>query len=265
MNIAEDKKQEVIDFHKMGKSQNQISLLTGVSKPYVNAIIAEYDISNTAITGLGIITTQTNIPTSNPQQSSTSYFPENSSLAEIRYKEQRISDLELQLKDLKNELNKLSVEHTTLQKEHATLQIEHRSIEAKHQYEKDNIVAQNNFSQKSSLDGLMDKVVTPILNNPKLVDAISIGLIHKLSGGGPQPQQQIQQVSSYDHPLINTPETGTQIQEVLEVFKQFKAEEIDKLHTLFGVFMVERGMINSVTNSAVDYVRKKQNSQQQTT
>jgi len=228
------------------------------------SICSELEASDIAISGFGVG------PNTMPQQTQqpvvrTPYYPENSSLAELRYKDQRISDLELQLKDLKNDLNKLSVEHTTLQKEHAALQIEHKSIETKHQYEKDNIVAQNQFSQKSSLDGLMDKVVTPILNNQKLVDAISIGLIHKLSGGGaPNQPQQIQQPTCYNHPLINTPETGTQIQEVLEVFKLFTAQEIEKLHTLFGVFMHERGMINSVTNSAVDYLQKKQNSSQQT-
>lgn len=263
MNITEDKKQEIIRLRLAGKSQNQITLITGVSKPYVNAICSELEASDKAISGLGIGPNNMQQPVQQPVVRP-SYYPENSSLAELRYKEQRISDLELQLKDLKNDLNKLSVEHTTLQKEHATLLIEHKSIEAKHQYEKDNIVAQNNFSQKSSLDGLMDKVVTPILNNPKLVDAISIGLIHKLSGGGQQPQQQIQQPTGYNHPLINTPETGTQIQEVLEVFKQFNAQEIEKLHTLFGVFMMERGMINSVTNSAVDYLQKKQQQQQST-
>jgi hypothetical protein len=264
MNVSEDKREEIIRLCLAGNSQNQIAFITGVSKPYVNAICSELKGSDKAISGLGVGPNNLQQQVNQPSMRN-SYYPENNSLAELRYKDQRISDLEIQLKDFKNELNKLSVEHTTLQKEHAALQIEHKSIEAKHQYEKDNIVAQNTFSQKSSLDGLMDKVVTPILNNQKLVDAISIGLIHKLSGGGTQPQQQIQQVSSYDHPLINTPETGTQIQEVLEVFKQFNAQEIEKLHTLFGVFILERGMINSVTTSAVDYVRKKQNSQQQTT
>lgn len=264
MNLAPEKINEIKRLRIAGKSQNEIVAITGVSKPYVNEVCKSIVETHTSVNGFGNLEQEftpamqpvrfPNYPVSYPENN-------NSNVAELRYKDQRIADLEMQLKDIKSELNKVGIEHSTLTKEHAQLQIEHRSIEAKHQYEKDNIVQQNTFSQRSSLDGLMDKVVGPILNNEKLVDAISIGLIHKLSGGTPQQQPQIQ--GAYDHPLINNAQTGDMIREILEVLKQFNAAEIESLHTLFGVFMLQRPMIATVTKSAIDYVSKIENQKNQ--
>lgn len=253
MNLSQDKISEIQRLRNAGKSQNEIAEITGVSKPYVNTICKQVDYSPSVVSGLGFINQA--IPEEKRHNWS---FPENNNQAELRYKDQRIADLEMQLKDFKNDFNKLSQDHAILQKEHAVLQIEHKSIEAKHQYEKDNIVAQNQFNQKSSLDGLIDKVATPLLNNQKLVDAISLGIMHKLAGGA-APVQQIQTSTGYDHPLKEHQTAGGQVTEILEVLKQFNADEIEKLHTLFGVFIMERAMLPSVVNSAVDYMQKKQN------
>lgn len=252
MNLTEDQISEIIRLKGEGKSQNEISSLTGISKPYVNFICQKVDAAANLVKLNGI--DQPPLKTVHEQWA----FP-SGSIAELRYKDQRISDLESHNRDLKQELANLRNQFEVLKKEHDLLQIDHRSIEAKHKYEKDNIVAQQAYNQKSSLDGLVDKVLSPILSNEKMVDAISLGIMAKLGGSMTQQQQEHKEPL---HPLINDSEVGNLVKEIYQVLPLFTKNEIEHLHKIFGFFMHNRQLLPATVKSLENHIQNNNNHSQ---
>ena len=248
MNITDDQIAEIIKLKGEGKSQNEISSITGISKPYVNFVSQKVDAAANLVKLNGI---EPPLKTVHEQWA----FP-SGSIAELRYKEQRITDLESHNRDLKQELANLRNQFEVLKKEHDLLQIDHRSIEAKHKYEKDNIVAQQAYSQRSSLDGLYDKVISPILSNEKMIDAISLGIMAKLGGSMAQQQQEHKEPL---HPLINDSEVGNLVKEIYQVLPLFSKTEIELLHKIFGFFMHNKQLLPATVKSLENHIKNTNN------
>lgn len=240
-----------------GKPLDEIVKETGVSKPYVHAICNLED----PTTLLGLQQKESFNGSTAGRIPETRQWNESSSV-EVEYKNRRIRDLEDERDELRKKLSDANTELASLEKKHALLVIDHATIEQKHQYEKDNLIAQQNLKQTSGLNGLTDKVLVPILNNEKVVDALLLGITAKLTGGLPAPTNQQEQEPL--HPLINDPEVGTLVREIFEVSKRFDKSEIPHLHNLYACFMVAPGLLTSVSKKTVDFLEAKQKQAQPT-
>lgn len=261
--LTEEKKEQIQRLHKQGLSQDKISVLVGVSKPYVNAYIQSLKPANLdgwpakpvnyneVVPALGsrafsLPLAATHLP--DPQ----AHFGGTS--AENYYLKKELANLEKRNEELKSDLSQERRGHELLKTEHGVLKIKHDTQAERHNIElerKDNEAVK---TATSGLNGLADKA-GKLIENPAIIN-----LLTKIAAGkyGVTDTPQIAGAAGgVNHPSADE-EVQEMYKEIQDVLIGYDKEKLTMIYGLFSIFLTQPSTLTKTHAELMNYVQTKQ-------